>query len=222
MRLCRIMTSPRKFSAREGRGAAAIALLLLLSSVAGLLWRGDGVQDRRATAVTEGLQRAPLTEPTDSASATPSDAEAVPARTGTPPPLMTSGDDLEAVVRSLVIYQQWMLENPTATAASEIYRSGSAKGERLNRAMQTLAQRGHRYQCAAPPDVSVVDEVRSSADPDRARVVAHVRRAPCRLLDPSSRELVSQPGYEQRAFSFSLERVSGRWYVLRDDDLGNV
>lgn len=154
----------------------------------------------------------------DSAPRTPSSLPNVMER----PALVTKGDDIGAVVRTYIAYQQWMLENPEDARVGDIYHANSDKGQHLERALRRLAERRERFHCDAPPQVTVIDEPHATDHDSNLRIVAHVRRASCRLVDATNRVVAREPGYERRAFSFTFERVADRWYVLRDDDLGNA
>lgn len=140
-----------------------------------------------------------------------------------PPPLLKSSEDLGAVVRTFVIYQQWMLEHPHAADVNDLYLTNSVKGRQLAEAIEGLAERGARFDCGAPPHVTIIDEPTTIAiSPKTVRVLAHIRRGPCRLLDRSNQELTTQPGYVRRGFNYTLQRDRDRWYVIGDDDLGDV
>ncbi len=139
-----------------------------------------------------------------------------------PPPLLTVGEDLEAVVRSFVHYQQWMLENPDAASVNDLYPRDSVKGRKMADAIGGLQQRGERFDCGTPPSVTIVDAPTTTATaPKTVRVLVHIQRASCRLLDSSNQELAKQPGL-RRAFNYTLQRNGDRWYVIGDDDLGDV
>lgn len=140
-----------------------------------------------------------------------------------PPPLVTTSEDLGAVVRTFVAYQQWMLEHPDAADVNDLYPTDSVKGRNVANAIQGLEERGERFDCGAPPGVTIIDEpITIASSPKTVRVLAHIRRASCRLLDSSNRELTKQPAYARRAFNYTLQRTRDRWYVIGDDDLGDV
>lgn len=174
---------------------AATVALVLLGTVSWTAWRSEPGQSKDIS--QELLERPPL--------------------------LVTKGEDMGAVVRSFVVYQQWMLEHPEAADVNDLYPRNSVKGRRLASAIEGLVDRGEHFDCIAPPRVTIVDEpVPIAASPRTVRVLAHVQRDTCQLLDSSNRELTKQPGYVRRAFNYTLQRSRDRWYLLADDDLGNA
>lgn len=134
-----------------------------------------------------------------------------------PPRLLNTGRDVGAVVRSLIAFQQWLLEHPDPARVAEIYGDDSAKGEHVKIAVQKLVDRQQRLECGSSPQVDIIDsDLGGKKGPDVVRVLAHVRRSPCRLLDSRNRALETHDGYQQRAFSYSLKTEDGKWYIIDD------
>lgn len=137
-----------------------------------------------------------------------------------PPRLRPTGQNVASVVESFVLYQQWMLENPGSSAVDMVYHPQSEKGRKLKAALASLVERGQRFDCATTPEVSIIDE--AAASQDLIRIVIHVRQGPCRLLDASGTEVGQQPGFRRRAFEYTLERTAKGWYIINDENLGDV
>lgn len=133
---------------------------------------------------------------------------------------MAQEAQIKPVLQSLLTLQVSALERPKDAPITQIYSDNEDAAKALKNIVQQLRDRDLHYECGIGAEVLWVEETFET--PAAVQVLAHVRRATCRLLDASGNEVHVQAGYERRSFSYRLQLRNGAWYLGAERDLGNV
>lgn len=130
---------------------------------------------------------------------------------------------IKPVIQSLLRLQVSALERPEDAPIAQIYSKNVDAAKALENIVQQLRDRDLHYDCGIGAEVLWVERTQRTSETLMAvELLAHVRRATCRLLDASGKELHTQAGYERRSFSYRLQFRDGVWYLAAERDLGNV
>lgn len=131
--------------------------------------------------------------------------------------------EIKPVIQSLLTLQVSALERPKDAPIAQIYGENGDAAKALENIVHQLRVRDLHYDCGSGAEVLWVEPRQEATNsPMVVQVLAHVRRATCRLLDESGNELHTQAGYERRSFSYRLQSRHGVWFLAAERDLGNV
>ncbi|MDQ6724979.1 MAG: hypothetical protein M3066_02215 [Actinomycetota bacterium] len=117
-----------------------------------------------------------------------------PAQSDRPPPLLNTGEDWNAIARSIIAYNDWLHVHPHPELLDQIMVPTDKDYADTKLGLTNLATKGWHYDPALPPtDVQHV-EVSTRISPTRVGVVIKLGPAPqFRVVDPTGKVIQDTP-----------------------------
>ena len=167
------------------------------------------------------IQRANTDEggATSPTAASPTSVTAAPA--DQPPAIINTGEDWDAIVRSMVAYSDWLYLHPKPDLLDTYSLPSNPSYADTKLALTNLATKGWRYD---PPRVAATVEIvrlNSRINPTAAAVFVRFGPAPqYRVVDQSGAEVANKPATAVgNSVIWTLAQKDGRWYLADVDAL---
>lgn len=193
---------------------AVFALVVLLAACGG----GSEAADPTTTTAESTTTTSTTLDPTNTTEA-PSTTSFV--ESDVPPPLLLTGEDFDAIVRSIAAYSEWVAAHPDPALAANYAKSGSPAHEESTEFFQALLERGLHGE----GDPGFVTTSRVLDRPGDSLVVVYVAlvNPPFTLVRADGSVDESFEGNPETGFAWQLERQDdGRWLLIERTELGEV
>lgn len=142
------------------------------------------------------------------------------AQADTPPELVNTGEDFDAIVRSFVAYGSWLGAHPSLEGLEQVVRRGSPEWNRLQQVYERVISNGWRDDGSGPARVV---EARVLERPSAGLVILYVvlENPAFRLIDSSGETVEEIPAEPTTAWAYEL-RLDGseRWLIENRTSLG--
>jgi hypothetical protein len=197
------------------RGFAAFAAVGLL-----LLGCGDDDGDDAApTATSAPSERTTTTEATTTTSAT---ATTTFAQADDPPPLVNTGEDFDAIVRSFLAYGEWVSVHPDLDRLDDVFRRDGPAWQELAPVFSQLIAEGWHTNGDNP---GVVHEARLLERPtDGAAIVYALIESPAfTIVDGAGSVIEEREAIPPTGWAYELrQNGDGQWLIESRTVLGEV
>lgn len=191
-----VSLSPRH---RLGTGMLLVAVLVVAAVASVVAWQRSGADDD--VAGSSGISGVASTVPADS-----------------PPPLQNTGEDWDAIVRSIFGYQAWLFTHPRPELLENIMLPSYEDFDQHRLGLSNLATKGWRYEPQFRPATVEVVRLHDRPRPDLAVVFVRSFHPPNRIVDPSGAVIVDSPGAGDAAVLWTLQREPSQraeWRLAR-------
>lgn len=184
-----------------------LILALMAVGMAAVLVQRANTDGGGATAASP-----PAASPASPATAAPTDK---------PPALVNTGEDWDAIVRSMVAYSDWLYLHPMPELLDTYSLPSNPSYADTKLALTNLATKGWRYD---PPRAAATVEIvrlNSRINPTAAAVFVRFGPAPqYRVVDQSGAEVANKPATAVgNSVIWTLAQKDGRWYLADVDAL---
>lgn len=158
-----------------------------------------------------GGSRGPMVpEPTSTSSTTVADVPSVPQPTA--PAIVDTGEDFEAIVRSLIAFNDWIVAHPDPSMLVNTLDASCPCFASTQRNLSDLAVKGWRYDGANRTEVQTVRPKRVAANVVDVFVVLEAEEA--RIVDLGGQVVDREPAYPPTSYFYTLQRgAEGRWRI---------
>lgn len=190
---------------RVGGAAVLVALGLALAACGG---DDDGDAVPVTTTTADAGDATTTTTGSTAATATTTFAQA-----DTPPPLVNTGEDFDAIVRSFVAYGEWLSVHPDVERLDDYVRRDSQAWRELEPAFAELIDQGWRTAGETP---GVVHETRvlERPGPNLAIVYLAIESPSFRIVDAAGRAVRDVPAEPTTGWAYELRREEGGPWLL--------
>lgn len=192
------------------RAAAVLAIFAVL--IGAIAW---GVISRRS----DGDQRAVPAGPSGAPATPPS----TPGVADKPPALVNTGENWDAIVRSIVAYRDWLRTHPRPELVDEIMLPALSGYADTKLGLTNLATKGWRYDPQPAP--VTVERVTLGTRLSATKVSVVIRYGPAphwRVVDPAGKVVDDSPaGSDGNSVVWTLAQTAGdpRWRIEDIDSL---
>lgn len=196
-----------------------VAVGLLVVAACGGGGGDDGASEATTTTVGESST---TTEATTTSTTVESTDTTTFAQADEPPTLVNTGEDFDAIVRSLSAFGEWLSVHPDADRLAEAYRVGSPGYDALHPAFVDFETRGLHTDGATPGEINLV-QVATQVSPDVVLLYLEITNHPYLVLDASGAVVEQRPGNPRTAWTWELRRGdTGRWLIENRTVIGEV
>jgi len=157
---------------------------------------------------------------TTSSQAKPDTGPSTSVQGSQPPPLNTTGEDLNAVVRSIFGYRTWISRHPDPEAFRAIYSQECTCLANDQAKYAEHVAKGQRWDDGGIVVLDVTEIRRVNENFVRLRVVT--QHGPQRLVDATGKVVREGPGWDGYAYLYELVRPvqSAPWKVSSINEIG--
>lgn len=196
------------------RKVAIAGILLVLS--AGLVWQLTGRDDSAGDLVT----------PTSVARSAPAASSVTPPQLdpATPPQVVTTGEDFDAIVRSHKALENWVYQfDPDPRWAPVLVDPGFIDEvggfQRVRNSLALLQAAGQRHEVGRLRTLKV--DVSSRVNEDHVLVYVVLEASPGRIIAADGTAVEDLPGLPPTGYMEQwLRRDDGQWHLVQSDALG--
>ncbi len=119
---------------------------------------------------------------------------ALPTAAAQPPPLVDTGEDWDAIVRSIAAYDDWLFLHPHPELLDEVLLPSAPTYADTKVGLTNLATKGWRYDPPRPPVPIEIVRLNSRVNATAAAVFVRFGPAPqYRVVDQSGAEVANKP-----------------------------
>ncbi len=144
------------------------------------------------------------------------------AQADTPPPLVNTGEDFDAIVRSFVAYGSWLGAHPSVDALAATVRRDGPEWQRLLPIFTGLVERGERDDGSGPAEV-VETRVLERPSDDHVLVFVVLDNPAFQLVDAEGAVVTAVQAEPRHSYAYELRRDrTGQWFIENRTLLGDV
>jgi hypothetical protein len=139
-----------------------------------------------------------------------------------PPPLVNTGENWEAIVRSMVAFNDWLYLHPRPELLDTVVLPSSPNYAETKLGLTNLATKGWRYDPPRAPLTVEIVRLNSRISPTAAAVFVRFGPTPrYRVVDQSGTEVANVPAttVSKSVIWTLVQKPDGRWYLSDVDAL---
>lgn len=130
------------------------------------------------------------------------------------PPLVNSGEDFDAIIRSFIAYQDWVGAHPDPAALTETMAETCPCLAPSQKNMEELKAKGWRYEPGVDTEVQQVKP--RAVTGDVVDVFVAIRYPEREVLDSAGRVVKTDPAEPPTSYFYTLTRGGdGRWRITQ-------
>ncbi|MGH9165303.1 MAG: hypothetical protein ACRDZW_07330 [Acidimicrobiales bacterium] len=179
--------------------------------IAAIAW---GVISRRGDGDPKAAPVGPIGAPATTQASTPGVADR-------PPALINTGEDWDAIVRSMVAYSDWLYLHPKPELLDAFALPSTPSYADTKLGLTNLATKGWRYDPPRAPTTVEIVRLNSRINATSTAVFVRFGASPqYRVVDQSGAEVANTPATTVgQSFIWTLVQKDGRWYLSDVDAL---